>query len=75
MKPTELSSLEDIKKNSTNMYEAVLIASKRARQLNEERIQKLEMMPQDDSIDVDPRKVTEIALRDLADGKLRVDRK
>lgn len=71
MKRTERWQLENVKKHASNVYEAVLVASKRARQLNEERLAKLELMPEDDSIDIDTRKVTEIALKELSDGKIK----
>jgi len=74
MKKTERWQLEKVKQHSTNVYEAVLVAAKRARQLNEERLAKLELMPEDDSIDIDTRKVTEIALKELSDGKIKVER-
>ena len=73
MKRTERWQLENVKKHASNVYEAVLVASKRARQLNEERLAKLELMPEDDSIDIDTRKVTEIALKELSDGKIKTE--
>jgi len=68
-------NLEKIKDQTSNVYEAVIIAAKRSRQLNDERMAKLELMPEDDSIDIDTRKVTEIALRELAEGQIKWDRK
>ncbi|MBU1317666.1 MAG: DNA-directed RNA polymerase subunit omega [candidate division Zixibacteria bacterium] len=74
MKKTERWTMENVRKHTTNVYEAVLVASKRARQLNEERLAKLELMPEDESIDIDTRKVTEIALKELSDGLIKTER-
>lgn len=74
MKQVERLDLDKIKKHTTNVYEAVIVAAKRSRQLNEERIAKLEMMPEDDSIEVDLRKVTKVALKELAEGKIETER-
>lgn len=63
-----------VKENARNVYEAVIIAAKRSRQLNEERLAKLELMPEDDSIELDTRKVTEVALRELAEDRVNVKR-
>jgi len=65
---------EKVKENARNVYEAVIIAAKRSRQLNEERLAKLELMPEDDSIELDTRKVTEIALQELSDNRVTVKR-
>ena len=56
-----------------NRYEAVLIASQRARQLNAIRLAKLEMLSQEnvDKVDIDGRKVTAMALQDCVDGKVQ----
>lgn len=56
-----------------NRYEAVLIASQRARQLNAIRLAKLEMLSQEnvDKVDIDSRKVTATALQDCIDGKVQ----
>ena len=55
-----------------NRYEAVLMASKRARQINAERLAQLEMMIEDADIKIDYRKVTTIALEELISGKVKV---
>ncbi len=74
MRRVERLDVDKIKKNTANIYEAVIIAAKRARQLNEERISKLELMPEDDSIEIDTRKVTKVALDELAHGAIEVRR-
>jgi DNA-directed RNA polymerase omega subunit len=65
-----LDSMEELTKNR---YEAVLIASQRARQLNAIRLAKLEMLTKEnaDSIEIDGRKVTAMALDDCVDGKVQ----
>ncbi|MBD3380956.1 MAG: DNA-directed RNA polymerase subunit omega [candidate division Zixibacteria bacterium] len=56
-----------------NRYEAAIIAAKRARQINADRLAKLELMPEDADIDRSPRKVTAIALEELMEGKLKIE--
>ena len=67
--------IDKIDKVTGNRYEAVIVAAKRARQINAERIAKLELMPEDDSIDIDLRKVTTRALEELITGKIEFERK
>jgi DNA-directed RNA polymerase subunit K/omega len=74
MKQVREWTLEKVVGNSKNVYEAVIIAAKKARMLNEERLAKLELMPEDDSIVIDTRKVTEIALKELSDGNIKIKR-
>jgi DNA-directed RNA polymerase omega subunit len=68
-----LDSLDEITKNR---YEAVLVAARRARQLNAIRLAKLEMLSPEnaDQIDIDSRKVTAIALKDCLEGKVKFER-
>lgn len=65
--------LDEIDEIARNRYEAVLMASKRARQLNAVRLAKLEMLTKEnaDKIEIDGRKVTAIALRDCLEGRVR----
>jgi DNA-directed RNA polymerase subunit K/omega len=74
MKHKQNWTVEKVKGNASNVYEAVIIAAKKARRLNEERQTKLELMPEDDSITIDTRKVTEIALEELSSGEIEVER-
>lgn len=67
-----IDKLEDM---TRNRYEAVLLASKRARQINAERLAQLEMMIEDADITIDYRKVTTIALEQLVGGKVKLVRK
>lgn len=57
-----------------NRYEAVIIAAKRARQINTDRLAKLELMPENEEIDLDPRKVTTRAIEELIKGKIKFER-
>jgi len=67
------ASFEDIDKISRNRYEAVLIAAQRARQINSMRLAQLERMGEEE-VSIDGRKVTSIALHDLAAGKIKFKR-
>ncbi len=67
-----INKLEGI---TRNRYEAVLMASKRARQINAERLAQLEMMIEDADIKIDYRKVTTIALEELISGKVKVKKR
>ncbi len=66
-------SLEDLDKLTVNRYEAVLIAAQRARQVNAMRLAQLERMAEED-VTIDARKVTSIALQDVATGKVKFRR-
>jgi len=66
-------SFEEVDKIAINRYEAVLIAAQRARQINSMRLAQLERMAEDD-VTIDGRKVTTIALQDLATGKVKFRR-
>jgi len=58
----------------SNRYEAVIITAKRARQINADRLAKLELMPENEEIDLDPRKVTTRAIEELIKGKIKFER-
>lgn len=66
--------IEELKKLNLNQYEAVIVASQHARRLNARRLQQLEQMEEDPSIDIDSRKITAVALRDVLDGKVKFKR-
>lgn len=59
-----------------NRYTAVLVAAKRARQINAIRLAKLEMLTAENAekIDIDGRKVTFVALQDCVEGKVKLVR-
>jgi DNA-directed RNA polymerase omega subunit len=66
-------SFEDVEKVARNRYEAVLIAAQRARQINSLRLAQLERMTEE-NITIDGRKVTSLALKDLAENKVKFRR-
>jgi len=67
-------SIESLEKLGLNRYEAVIIAAQHARFLNTKRLRQLELMEQDPSIDIDSRKITMKALKDVLDGKVKFER-
>ncbi|UCD17526.1 MAG: DNA-directed RNA polymerase subunit omega [Candidatus Zixiibacteriota bacterium] len=66
-------SFEELDKVAKNRYEAVLIASQRARQINSLRLAQLERMAEE-NVTIDGRKVTTLALTDVAGGKVKFRR-
>jgi DNA-directed RNA polymerase omega subunit len=61
----------DLEKMGLNRYEAVIVASRQARVLNLERLKRLEQMELNPEIEIDSRKITMLALKDLLDGKVK----
>jgi len=57
-----------------NHYEAVIVASQHARRLNARRLAQLERMGEDPSVDLETRKITAVALKDVLDGKVKFKR-
>ncbi|MCK5124997.1 MAG: DNA-directed RNA polymerase subunit omega [candidate division Zixibacteria bacterium] len=57
-----------------NRYQAVIVASRRARQLNQIRLAKLEMLSKEnaDRIEIDGRKVTFRSLQECVEGKIEI---
>ena len=67
-----IERLDDV---TINRYEAVLVASKHARHLNAKRLAKLARLAEEPlEIDIEARKMTAVALRDLMDGKVKFER-
>lgn len=66
--------LDKISKVAQNRYEAIIVASQHARHLNSKRLEQLAMLEEDAEIDIDGRKITMIALKDLLDGKVQYER-
>ena len=66
-----LFSVEGIKDLGLNKYQAVIVAAQHARHLNSKRLRQLERMGEDPTIDVEARKITMLALRDVLDGKVK----
>jgi DNA-directed RNA polymerase omega subunit len=67
-------SFDEIDKITKNRYEAVLIAAQRARHINSQRLAQMERMVEE-SVTIDGRKVTTVALHDLSTGKVKFTRK
>ena len=67
--------IEDLDNVTRNRYEAVLVASKHARHLNAKRLAKLARLAEEPlEVDIEARKMTAVALRDLMDGKVKFER-
>lgn len=69
-----LFSIEGLKQLDLNTYEAVIVASQYARRLNTRRLEQLERMGEDPSVDLETRKITAVALKDVLDGKVKFNR-
>jgi DNA-directed RNA polymerase omega subunit len=67
-------SFDELDKVTLNRYEAVIIAAQRARQINSIRLAQLERMAEE-NVTIDGRKVTTLALQDLAAGKVKYRRR
>lgn len=65
---------EDLRKLGLNRYEAVIIASQHSRRLNTDRIQKLERLEEDPMVELEARKISMVALKDVLDGKVKFKR-
>ena len=66
--------LDAIDRRTTNRYEAVIVSGQRARQINADRLAKLEKMLEDQTVEVDGTKVTTLALRDVIAGRVKFRR-
>ncbi len=66
-------SLEDFRKFTTNRFEAIIVAAKHARKVNEILIKKEE---ESQSEEVKPRmeKIVSLALQEVLEGKIKFDR-
>ncbi len=67
-------NLDLVDQKMNNRYESVIVAAKRARQINSDRLARLELMPENEDIDIDPRKVTTRAIEELIEGKIDFER-
>ncbi len=65
--------LDELDVIARNRYEAVIMASRRSRQLNAIRLAKLSILTKENAevIEIDGRKVTAIALEDCIEGRVR----
>lgn len=68
---TTIVPTEQVEKVTKNRYQAVIVASKRARMLNSQRLLQLAALENGGSIDIDGRKITLIALKDLVEGRVK----
>jgi len=66
--------LEKLDNLGLNRYEAVIVASQHARHLNAQRLRKLEQMEENPEVDIDSRKITMVALKDLLEGRVKFTR-
>ncbi len=67
-------SIEEFENFGLNRYEAIIIASKQARYLNNVRLKTLEKMEENPDLEIESRKMTMCALRDLLAGKVKFTR-
>lgn len=71
----KLINVENIDKVTRNRYEAVIVAAQHARHLNSSRLAKLQRLNEESTgADIESRKITMVALRDLVEGKVKFDR-
>ncbi len=70
----QLTNIEDVDKVTTNRYEAVIVAAQHARHLNAHRLAKLAQAQEGAVADIEARKITMVALRDLIEGKVKFER-
>ena len=66
--------MDEVDKVTENRYEAVIVASQHARHLNSQRLAKLEQLEEEAEIDIEVRKITMVALKDLVEGKVNFER-
>jgi DNA-directed RNA polymerase subunit K/omega len=65
----------ELNEQGLNLYEAIIVASKHARHLNAKRMAKLAQLEEGEAeIDIESRKMTAVALRDLLEGKVQFER-
>lgn len=67
-------SVEELEKLGLNRYEAVIVASQHARSLNNRRLRSLAQMEENPAVEIEPRKITMVALKDLLEGKVKFTR-
>lgn len=67
-------TIDDLKSVDLNRYEAVIVASRHARHLNTQRIEALERLEEDPTVDIDSRKITMVALKDVLEGRVKFGR-
>ena len=69
-------NIENVDKVTRNRYEAVIVAAQHARHLNSLRLAKLKRLNEEDTgSDIESRKITMVALRNLVEGRVKFERK
>ena len=66
--------IEELEKLGLNRYEAVIVASQHARSLNNRRLRSLERMEENPLVEIEARKITMVALKDLLEGRVKFTR-
>ncbi len=69
--------IDDIEKVTVNRYEAVIVAAQHARQINTKRLAKLNAAIEagaEVEFDMEARKITMVALKDVMEGKVKFNR-
>ena len=68
-----LKSLDKLEDLTGNRYAAVIIAAKRARKINEQRLKEQEQLIEEEKAEKPGEKVTIEALEELLQGKIKFD--
>ena len=63
--------VEELKHLKLNRYQAIIVASQHARNLNLKRLKALEKMEENPDIEIEARKITMVALKDLIEGNVK----
>jgi DNA-directed RNA polymerase omega subunit len=72
---TVYQPIEKLDQITENRYEAVIVAAKHARHLNSKRLAKLARLEEGAvDVDIEARKMTAVALRDVLEGKVKFER-
>ncbi len=69
-----IHTVEGLPELGLNVYEAVIVSSQHARILNTKRLAQLELLGEDPSVDLETRKITAVALKDVLDGRVKFKR-
>lgn len=64
----------ELKGLNLNRYEAIIVASRHARHLNNLRIKTLEKLTENPELEIEARKITMVALKDLLEGRVKFHR-
>ena len=67
-------TVEDLDKIKLNRYESVIVASQHARSLNNKRLRALEKMEENPTVEIEARKITMVAMKDLLEGRVKFSR-